>query len=294
MALASDNVIHFPLINSTLGFGDRAVSYLHHILDDELRLVDWYWRYTVGVTDRDIFEFNARGDVTDVYNIQSYTQHTPIEVVVSDWIVCVLTSGRTLLYFQSHVQGEIDTQLISIARTNMGYIMGLQQDGTVVHIDTANNGTLEITPFGEALDLDGEMFRLVMSTDRAMAWNESRIIEHNGSQTVVVEQVPPHGPNIRKCVGWDTSNLAVLYTDGELYEIHISTGEKRYIGSGYANVCVIDMYLFTHTLILVGVLEDGTSEYVGRRARIAMPTGVTVVSGDMYIPRGMRIKSAVN
>lgn len=304
MALASGNVVYCLSVqeeyNDNLGFTRQRLVYTPATLDDEVRLVDRYWDTTVAVTDHDIFVLDNAARILRQYDLHSLTEHRPVQLVMCiASMFYILTSGGTILYSFGGEVRSIDTGLISITRSQIPPhtdIYGLTPTGIILGIapDMDNNRLVVSIMRNASLEIGEDMFRLLV-LGAPIGWNERSVIISRRVLTTTIYEAGDGDSLVVKCARLG-DGLYVLYDNGEVREIRTQY-PYDYTGIVVArdciNMCSIDQSEGEEVSALIGSLVDGRTIILAGVENRDLPSDITVMAGDMYIP-GRRIKGAVN
>lgn len=291
MAFASGNVLYYVERVITTGRTQPGGNAIHRTvhsmeLESEILLIRCSIGYCVAVTQEAIHVIS-----TEVHTSWSVPKngYEIVDATVFGWTrIFMVTSDRELLSLgindhQLRLISPDDIEIISVSASRSGVCV-LSSDMEIFAITDQNiDRSRRLVPVTSGLDHLTGQFRL---ESNSYVWNEEMVYGvRSGELVVSAEQL---GSNIVSCVLVSNSSPFLLTEDGDVRSAYYP---RNVIASGYSKICTLATD--TDRMVLLGVNYAGGVEVIRGLPIEGLPTNVTLVSGELYIPNYRRIKSAV-
>ena len=268
-------------------------------LDDEVRLIDSSYVHTIVTTSSHVVWIDLTGNVTERIELDSITQHTPVQLIATNFGCMMITSGKTLVSCINRVWSEVGDSYVSISGSSIIFTL-LSDDGTIynVYVKKSNNVvTVSKSPIYNRVDTNGAMFNIIVAANTCIVWNEEVVLRVHREGADVVHTSESSGTLITKCEIHD-SKLWILDSNGDMYNLFFwHTAPPVLVDSGYLNLGSKIIHMLGHgggASVLVAITMDGRVENVSYDWQIDnIPVEATRTCTDMFIPN-KRIKSAVS
>lgn len=285
MAFASGNILYY-IEHHFEQYTERgmriSVTLFHRELESNVLLIRRDSRECVAVTQEMIHVVKIETGSIKSIGIRDYKI---IDAAIMTFHgVVVVTNIQELLFIDMN-NGEIEligTGAVSVSNMN-GIVYVLSLDMRISRLDNAVNQSILVIRNRISTLPATSQYRLI---GNEFMWNEDLV--YRVAQHTIITTSEKLGMHITHCelVG---ERLYVLTEDGCVRKID---DLETVIGTGCSKLCSVR--IGDDEFVVFGVDEyDGSVKVISGHNLNRLPTNVTLVSGELYVPNYRRIKRAV-
>lgn len=288
MSLAQGSVAYVPE-HSLDGNVYRAIE-----VGEDVKLIDSNQQRVVIITTNTVQLFGYGGVLLHKVWIISLTNHTPIDVRVTNYGCVILTSYKSLVVVDKSKRIEVGDAYVAIDTMDGDLCYALREDGVLDTIKYKGNlDNIQVSRKGYTLDMSYGMLRILAIGSKVFGWNEEVLLKNNYN----IPTISANG-GIVKCmrVGF---GIFVLYDNGDVVNVEMlmPKDNTRLVGSGYADICsnvLVSRDHDTYTQVVIGISHSGVPELLSEGHIDHIPSQVTLTSSDIAIQRHSTIKRSLD